>query len=61
MKPIVRSMLITLATTSLVTGIVYAATINGVATQTIAPGDIMSDRWFQQVNDHVQSNGGVIG
>ena len=34
--------------------IVYAATISGVMTQTIAPNDTMGAGWYQQMNDRME-------
>lgn len=37
----------------IVSGIVYAATINSVTQQTINAGDTISQGWFQAVNDSI--------
>lgn len=42
-----------LMTGLVVSGIVYASTINSLSNQTIANNDIMSASWFQQVNDRL--------
>jgi hypothetical protein len=41
------------ASTLIVSAIVYAATITGVGPQTINPGDTIGNGWFQQVNDQI--------
>jgi hypothetical protein len=37
-----------------VSTLVYAATVSGVMTQTIAPNDTIGAGWFQQVNDRLE-------
>ena len=44
----------TIVSTLLVSAIVYAATISGVMTQTIAPNDTMGAGWYQQMNDRME-------
>ena len=39
------------ASTLIVSAIVYAATISGVGPQTINTGDTIGNGWFQQIND----------
>lgn len=45
----------TLVTTLIVSGIIYAANISTVTTQSIVQGDIMEPGWFQMVNDKILS------
>ena len=40
-----------LASTLIVSGIVYASTISGISSQTISSGDTVGQGWFQAVND----------
>lgn len=42
-----------LSSSLIVSGIVYAATINSVTQQTINAGDTISQGWFQAVNDSI--------
>ncbi len=52
--PTIKIILSTLLSTFLVSAIVYAATISGVMTQTIAPNDTVGAGWYQQMNDRME-------
>ncbi len=61
MKTFIKWTLSIIATTAIISGIVYAAAplINSVTTQPIASGSVMGENWFQMVNDKLKWTYGV--